>query len=190
VYEVFDTRVFGQCRHYGRYPLGGADVCGNDANPPVRIAIAPRNNGPSPCLFEWGQPSADREATEIRLALDETAEYRRSNPSRTSCGTITSNVRSSAYRRIGGGGKDWTASIALGSRRGGLILSSDGEKLLSTDGDLAGGGFSGQGRVWGCLRDVRLVDGEGLLSGGDFLSAAVTDAAVTALGLIAALGDQ
>ena len=190
MYEVFDTRVFGQCRHYGRYPLGGADVCGNDANPPVRIAIAPRSNGPSPCLFEWGQPSADREATEIRLALDETAEYRRSNPSRTSCGTITSNVRSSSSRRIGGGGLRIGPHVSHWGPDGKDYFLSDGKKLLSTDGNLAGGGFSGQGHVWGCLRDVRLVDGKGLLSGGDFLSAAVTDAAVTALGLIAALGDQ
>ena len=42
----------------------------------------------------------------------------------------------------------------------------------------------------GAFVTFNLWTGGGLLSGGDFLSAAVTDAAVTALGLIAALGDQ
>ena len=41
-------------------------------------------------------------------------------------------------------------------------MATDDAKLLSTDGDLARGRFrSGQGRVRGGLRYVRLADGEG-----------------------------
>ena len=47
-----------------------------------------------------------------------------------------------------------------------------------------------RGVFGGAFKTFDLWTGEGLLSSGDFLSAAVTDAAVTALGLIAALGDQ
>ena len=76
----------------------------------------------------------------------------------------------------------------IGVQTGRIDLSPDVDKLLSTDGDLAAGEVSLVRGVFGdAFGTFNLWTEEGLLLDGNFLSAAVTDAAVTALGLIGAI---